>query len=369
MARQLVLSLGMLLFGIFLFNTNEISQTQPRGIEAANTGVPGVMAYRSLPNNFHFDTASPADLVRYGLPLRPDKERYPESYAQWLALAKAAQHRATPQLQQTDIYHRSAIIYHGPARIISHGPPATSDNWSGFAIFDPNNPFMASAPNSSIDVTGTFTVPRWDRGACAPPGAPGGHVFSSAWVGIDGWGSGDVLETGFESDWACDQFAGLGVWLEWFTAPSYLPAGQSDDDVPGMVFKFDVIVTNVNNVHHYGLTITDLLGMFTPSTRSFDITPPTGTRLVGDSIEWIVERPSIHGVYAYLRPYVVMGWSSLNAAVTNSSGTVNYKPSSSPSGTVNTIIMKQNGRAVSTPELYADGTVSDKAWFHSSTPY
>jgi hypothetical protein len=78
----------------------------------------------------------------------------------------------------------------------------TSDNWSGMAIIDANDPFTLEW------VKANFMVPvaQQANGSCT--GTP---EYGSAWVGIDGAGSSDVMQDGIEFDAYCN--AGVTTWL------------------------------------------------------------------------------------------------------------------------------------------------------------
>src|SRR5215467_10329831 len=84
--------------------------------------------------------------------------------------------------------HAPAVIHHLRDSL------ATSTNWSGYAVTGAN----------VTDVQGSWIVPTV---LC-----PGGSQYSSFWVGIDGFNSGSVEQTGTDSD--CQN--GVPTYYAWF---------------------------------------------------------------------------------------------------------------------------------------------------------
>ena len=73
----------------------------------------------------------------------------------------------------------------GPDRVVSHGINAQqSSNWSGYA----------ETGSGFTSATANWTVPTVT--------ASSGNTYSSAWVGIDGDGNSNLIQTGTEADYA-----------------------------------------------------------------------------------------------------------------------------------------------------------------------
>src|SRR5262249_31133359 len=86
---------------------------------------------------------------------------------------------------------------HAPVIRTSNG---LSLNWSGYAVSTPD----------VTSVTATFTVPE-----VGPPGSIGGVTPDvSAWVGIDGYTSGTVEQTGIAGNW--DDKTGTATYFAWW---------------------------------------------------------------------------------------------------------------------------------------------------------
>ena len=102
---------------------------------------------------------------------------------------------------------------HGPIRIHRRREDQSyeSYNWSGYAV--------TGSSGAVTDAKGSWTVPT---ATCA--GTPTG--YSSFWVGIDGFSSGSVEQTGTDSD--CVSLNGKSgtptyyAWFEFYPNPSYV---------------------------------------------------------------------------------------------------------------------------------------------------
>ncbi len=246
-----------------------------------------VRTYEPPPAGFDPRTASPRLLLHHGFPARPDPRKTPELRKRWdRAFAR-------PRTWITPVFREVKGKTHGPARTararaIGRRPRglsnATSSNWSGSVAFPP-------AHRTFGWIEGQWTVPN--------PHAPaGGSYYASEWVGIDGWGSGDVLQAGTETEvveilWFTS--TQVYAWWEWFptgeVAISNLPVS------PGDVMYCLICVNSATTATVY------ISNQSTLVTTSFSITAPKGTSLAGNSAEWIVERPTINGAVASLSDY------------------------------------------------------------------
>jgi hypothetical protein len=131
----------------------------------------------------------------------------------------------------------------------------------------------------------------------------GGWDYSSQWPGIDGNGSGDVLQAGVEVDAYCSggtTASFYSVWIEWF--PFNETRVSSPAIHPGdLVF---VEVWNVSSTVGYAY----FYNYSTQQVAEYQLTAPGGTTLQGNSIEWIVERPGVGGGLATLTNYIDVSW-------------------------------------------------------------
>jgi Peptidase A4 family len=150
-----------------------------------------------------------------------------------------------------------------------HNDSVSSTNWSGFAVTGP--------AGSVSDAKGSWVVPTI-QGTC-----PSTNQFSSFWVGIDGYSSGTVEQTGTDSD--CQ--GGVPTyyaWFEFFPHPLSIISGIS-------VHSGDIMSAEVhaNGRGSFTVSITD-----TTSHQSFS-TSSKVNRAQASSAEWIAEAPSSSG--------------------------------------------------------------------------
>jgi len=250
------------------------------------TNLPGVTSIAAPPEGFNPLTATDEDLAYYGFPPRPND--YSGDYASWAKAMAASQERIVPVLEQTGIYH-------GPIRI---GPgldanALASYNWSGYVK-------LGSAKNygkSSYDfVYSDVTVPtaKQANGKCT-----GGWDYASAWVGIDGDNSKDALQDGIEFDAYCKgatKASFYSAWFEWYPFSEVRISGMPI--APGQEYFMEIWSTSSTLGHAYLVNITEKKAV------TIIFTAPKGTKLIGNSAEWITERPEVNGGLATLTNYV-----------------------------------------------------------------
>ncbi|HKW52484.1 MAG TPA: G1 family glutamic endopeptidase [Stellaceae bacterium] len=323
---------------------------------------PMARGHAQPPRDFDPLSASDARLAQFGYPPRPDAQTAPDRYAVWKKVVTAPQQRLAPALGHT-------TIHNGRARMVSQGGGApglarnarsgiandaasvTTMNWSGYAVVDPQNPFQ-----SGTTVYGEWVVPvaQQAAGTCS-----GTWDYSSEWVGIDGFTSSDVLQSGIEVDAFCangSTMAFYSAWYEWYpdveTRITNLPIA------PGNIIGVEVWNTGPTQGNAYIVNYT------TQQSVSLAFNAPAGTSLVGDSVEWIVERPQVNGSFAALTHYVAEPFNFCHAAA----GAGTYTPGASPTGTAYSIDMiDDNGVGpivLSSPNLYGTAAL----WFYEPGP-
>src|SRR5438132_11789444 len=163
--------------------------------------------------------------------------------------------------RQAGVPHRSVPRI----RTLTDGT-ATSTNWSGYAITGP--------AGSVTDAKGSWIVPSVSCSSTAS--------YSSFWVGIDGFGSNTVEQTGTDSD--CQSGSpSYYAWYEFYPGPAFLIGGitvtAGDQISAEAIYSTSGLVTG---------TITD-----TRTAQSF--TTSGGGGALRTSAEWIGEAPSSAG--------------------------------------------------------------------------
>ena len=157
-----------------------------------------------------------------------------------------------------------------------------------------------------------------------------------SWIGIDGDGSGDVCQAGMVCE-VTNNSRTINPWHEWF--PSSWVNITNLTVNPGDLISV-LICTQGAGSTSAGIYFANLSsGVAT----SYTITAPAGTKLVGNSAEWIVETPGINNVLAPMPDYGEVFFSNCEAGLSNGT-TVN-------GGTGNNINLVQNGQTLSTGTL------------------
>ena len=222
--------------------------------------------------------ATAEDLARHGFPQRPDVLGMPHAAAKWVDAFsrygefehivpefKAMEHRQGPNL-------RTIADSRGHVN-------ATSNNWSGSVIF-------IGAGDTFSWMSGQWSVPH----AYATPGFSGTE-YSSAWLGLDGDGSGDVMQAGTETDSDGSCYA----WFEWF--PNYSIGISNFPVATGDVVSLVLCATSPTTCY------TSFGNLTSKQYTSFSFSAPAGSTLAGNCAEAVVERPGINGSLAELPRY------------------------------------------------------------------
>jgi len=259
------------------------------------TNLPGVTAIVDVPAGIDPLRATPKQLAAAFLPPRPDVRRDPNGFASWQRAVTSGAHRILPVLQQTDIKHKPRV----PSPIDN----ASSSNWSGYALV--NNSVSSYGGTSFYYLIADFVQPVAQQayGACT-----GSWDYSSAWVGIDGYNNDDVLQAGTEADAYCSGGSTASYyspWYEWYpngeTRITNLPVAPGDD------LFVEVWSTGSTTGNAYIVNYT------TDQSVQVQFTAPSGTTLVGNSAEFIVERPGVDGGLATLSNYLQDFWEDTYA--------------------------------------------------------
>jgi peptidase A4-like protein len=312
------------------------------------TNVAGIATHIAPPADFDPISAPDALLAEYGLPPRPDAQAEPNAHRSWAKAMRASHERVVPQLQQTNIYHgpkRPGKATGTPGKAM--GTPSnwtgTSSNWSGSVDF--GGAYTYNHSNSFYFLIADYVVPeaRQAYGVC-----DGGWDYSSSWIGIDGDGSNDVLQAGTESDafcWGGFTATYYSAWIEWFPFAETrisLPVAPGDD-----IF---IEVWNTTATQGYAYFV----NMTTNQAAEYSLTPPAGTRLTGNSAEWVVERPGVGGGLANLTNYV---WDFFSACYAYTWNGVGYTPGTASA--LQLTMTDNSGYPISYPTVLGDTAI----WF------
>jgi hypothetical protein len=166
----------------------------------------------------------------------------------------------------------------------------SSTNWSGYAV--------STSAGAVSQVAGSWVVPAVSNNVSG---------YSSAWVGIDGFNSSTVEQTGTDSDYVNGQ-AQYYAWYEMY------PAGFVKLSLA--ISPGDTISASVTNTSpsQFVLSITDV------TTGSSFSTTQTSSQAQRSSAEWIQEAPSSSAGVLPLANFGTINFSGANATVNGTSG-------------------------------------------------
>lgn len=229
------------------------------------------------------------------IPPAPDQKVAPEAYDHWRRYVETPFARGW--IKSGHPLARSSNGAFATARLMDTAPaPApggvihrTSGNWSGAVFHDKTQqPFKVEA------IIGEFVVPnaRQPIGVCD-------SRHSSYWVGIDGYGSHMLLQTGVSARSECKngvENAHYSAWIEWLPADS-VPVSRPEVR-PGDLMFLEIWSASPQKGFAY---------LYNHSRREgavYTLTPPSpGDALKGGSVEWILERPTRDKVREKLANY------------------------------------------------------------------
>ncbi|TMC50032.1 MAG: hypothetical protein E6J14_06635 [Chloroflexi bacterium] len=186
--------------------------------------------------------------------------------------------------------HPSNAVSHHP-RVTEKGGHGTggggsglgwaSSNWSGYAV----------TGTTYSSVTGGWTVPTVS--------ATSGATYSSAWVGIDGFGNTSLIQTGTEQDY----YGGAAHYAAWWeilpASVTFIPACSVSVTTNCITVSHgDTMAASISKgVSGWSITLTDSSNGNSFTTTGLAYAGP------GTSAEWIVEAPTVGGRLATLARY------------------------------------------------------------------
>ncbi len=287
------------------------------------TNMAGIRTYAEPPAGFNALTASDLTLASYGIPPRPDRTSDPAGYAKWAKVMTSGAKRWNGELKPGQFHStpmKPANAPPGNAAAVSPSNGAQigySYNWSG--VVNTNTLKKYNAKTSFYFVFSEFNVP-WAQQAFATNGGPdglgsggnicdGGYDIVAIWNGLDGFtgnGGGDVLQGGTASEYYCKGSSTAQyyfTWIEWYPAGSAAAYNVNPGD--------DIYVETWNTSDTQGNV--SLFDLTLQTYATYALTAPSGTTLVGNSAEFIVERPCCRKVsgksYFYpLANYIADFW-------------------------------------------------------------
>ncbi len=256
-------------------------EVMAKHLELVPTNHEAAKAIAVPPPDFDPRHADVSTLLRYGINPRPDSRRHPEAAKLWDTLTSQRYKYIVPTLTPRKEHRMRSRM---PTRPSDTGT-AYSPNWSGGLIFNPdttgNDPFQ--------QVQGQWVVP-----SVTPPTTGDGFWASVTWVGVDGYGSSDVMQLGtaqFVSTVNGAVSTETFAWIEWFT--------YSWQQISFSVNPGDTIFASIANggVQNGVLQATGRITNVTQGTTTAPVvSAPPGTIFQGNVAECIMERPGFNNV-------------------------------------------------------------------------
>lgn len=230
------------------------------------------------------ESLSESEVAARGYPPRPDREKAPDQYAKWLELASSSATVVEPHLMSTpERFHRNVIL----------DGAGNSSIWSGYVI--------TSQAVVYGEIFGAWPVP-----AVAAQSGFYYLDYSTYWVGIDGYGTSDVVQAGTSQNTQTIfgiQASTYGAWTEWYPLTSQtvsnFPVNPGDD--------IEVWVWVANAANTWSATGGNGWFLVWNATQNVqtEVTTviPAGVTFTGHTAEWIMERPTVNGTITSLANY------------------------------------------------------------------
>lgn len=237
---------------------------------------------------------SDEELLKAGYPPPPDPRTAPAAHAAWLRSVTRPFISITPHtLMNSSVRHN---VNQPTPRSGCKGPPtngpATSQNWSGIEL--------NGAAGSVGYVRAFWKVP-------SVTGETGQTTWSSTWIGIDGDGTNDLVQTGTEQDVTATDAAQVFTYRAW---TEFLPQQPTESVIanftvsPGDEIFAEMWIGWVGA----GPDLSGGFGVFWLTNNTTGVytsvyTPVGSTSVGGSEAEWIVERPTLGSALADLADY------------------------------------------------------------------
>jgi hypothetical protein len=263
------------------------------------TNLPGVTTIEPPPAGFDPINASDHELAYHGFPPRPDQNTEPKAYATWVRAMNASASRIVPKLEPTSLSHAPAKENQKPASTaVENNVPIPAPHDNNLTIANMSGYVAQSGATSYGSTSFYYMVSDFVVPVAQQVGCSGAWAYASAWEGIDGFGSRDLLQAGVEFDAYCAS-AGLvrstyySAWYEWFPYGEVRIAGFPI--APNNEMFVEVWHTSPTQGYAY------FLNYNTGQVVQVGFTAYPGYPLIGNSAEWIVEDagPGIIGMVPF----------------------------------------------------------------------
>jgi len=263
----------------------------------------GVKLFDKPPSGFRPEAATADDLKNFGVLQRPANDSSNEYRQLWQRMYSGGINPVVPQFKPRRIKTKILSPVGAPAAIQAEAralaarvapSPVYYQNWGGMGIARG----VHDAP--VVQVSGTWTVPNLSVPTYV---ADGVKCINSVWIGIDGFSppGTDILQAGVDLV-ASRQNGAISVqidaWWEWWQGDSFY--FENFPVSPG-----DVISCTITCAAGGSTGTVIMANAVTGNHISLLVPAPEGTKLIGNCVEWIVERqsPDVNSAYSPLSEF------------------------------------------------------------------
>ncbi len=303
-----------------------------------------VVTFPAPPAGFDPLQSNDADLAYYGFPSRPDQQQDPNHYAQWHKMVSVPKQWIPLQVVRTIVRHSSPKFLGTNGKIVNNAATLSynSLNWSGYANLAANGTFASNGANVSAQIA----VPTVSAVSCNNT-----WEYSSEWVGFDGFDSNDVLQAGVGADALCynkKQYGNYNAWIEWYPNNSLAITNLAIHPGDAVDVQVTYNASSSSGTIYFDNYTTGVAG-------SIGLKMPNGTTYMGNSAEWVLERPEVNGSLATLPSFVA---DTFTNAQTQSASRQAYPSSCSYCTDIYDIDMVNTSNAIlSQPTLNGTSTI------------
>jgi hypothetical protein len=239
--------------------------------------------YRQPPPELDLLTAAAPELASRGLPRRPDPNAEPRLAELWHRHVDRGFRYTRAELSIDTIMGRRDPLWRHPdhPRGLENEGSFGPSGWGGVVSPPYGRIFRPLHPEPVNTVYAQWTIPGiW------PASNPGGDITAGFWVGIDGWGNGQVLQAGVAVTVHPNATVEWWPWTEWYTQKYQDPAVRIDNFSVSVGDTISVLVCAPTPDHGFAA----FHNLTTGQATSAGIDQPgSDIHSIGATAEWIVE--------------------------------------------------------------------------------
>lgn len=240
--------------------------------------------YPRLPVDMDMRRATAEELVRHGLPRRPDPETEPRLSELWQRHMERGWEYRPAELAIDTVLGRRDPLWRRPGhpRGLENEGSFGPSGWGG-AVTRPTRlgarPFHGSSRANTV-------FAQWTIPGIFPASNPAADIIAGFWVGIDGWDNNQVLQAGVAVTVHPNATVEWWAWTEWWTGKYKDPAVRVEN-FPVAVGDTVAVLVCAPTPDHGTAVIHNLTSGLVTSVGIDQ--PGKDIHSVGSTAEWIVE--------------------------------------------------------------------------------